>query len=379
MKTLIKNVQNHVVYYPTPINLSYLWSFGSLIGVFLGLQIVTGILLAMNYTPHIAYAFASVEHIMRDVPYGWLLRYMHANGASMIFIFIYAHMARGLYYQSYAHPRQEVWYSGVTLFILMAGTAFLGYVLPWGQMSYWGATVITNIITSIPLIGEPLVIWIWGGFSVNNATLNRFFSLHFVLPFVIAALAILHILLLHRVGSSNPMGVECTDVDYVPFFPYFFYKDLFAFLVAFFFFWCICIWAPNMFGHPDNYIPASPMTTPSHIVPEWYFLPFYAILKSIPSKLGGAIAMGASMALLYALPHLDQSETAGPRFKTFHHLFFTLFVLDVILLGWVGGKAPTPALVSINQVLTFGYFFHILFILPVLGLVAHRDRAQAAQ
>lgn len=363
---LTQAAENHLVSYPSPINFSYFWSFGSLLGVTLGVQIFTGVILAMNYTPHIDLAFDSVEHIMRDVSGGWFMRYMHANGASMIFILMYAHMMRGIYYQSYKRPRHHVWNSGALIFILMAGTAFLGYVLPWGQMSYWGATVITNILSAVPVFGEPLVTWIWGGFSVNNATLNRFFALHFVLPFLIAALALVHIVLLHQVGSSNPMGIE-SDLDYIRFTPYYFWKDVAGFLFFLLFFLSIVLYKPNMFGHPDNYIKASSMVTPTHIVPEWYFLPYYAILKSIPDKLGGAFAMAASMACLFLLPLVDTSRVSNVKCKLLHESTFFIFVLVVALLGWLGGRAPTGVIVTLNQVLTFYYFFHFLIIIPSIS------------
>jgi len=363
---LVQNIENHIINYPTPVNFSYFWSFGSLIGLTLGIQILTGIFLAMHYTPHIDLAFESVNHIMRNVAGGWFFRYAHANGASMIFILMYTHMLRGLYYQSYKRPRHHVWNSGVLIFILMAGTAFLGYVFPWGQMSYWGATVITNILSAVPIFGEPLVTWIWGGFSVNNATLNRFFALHFVLPFVIAALALIHIVLLHQVGSSNPTGLE-SDVDYVRFTPYFFWKDVVSFLVFILFYLYIVFYKPDVFGHPDNYIKANSMVTPTHIVPEWYFLSYYAILKSIPDKLGGAVAMGASMAFLFLLPIIDISKYSYVKCKLFHEVTFFIFVLVVLLLGWLGGRAPTGVIVTFNQLLTFYYFFHLLVIIPGLG------------
>ena len=363
---LIQGVENHIISYPTPINFSYFWSFGSLIGITLGIQILTGIFLAMNYTPHIDLAFESIEHIMRDVSGGWFFRYLHANGASMIFILMYTHMLRGLYYQSYKRPRHHVWNSGVLIFVLMAGTAFLGYVLPWGQMSYWGATVITNILSAVPIFGEPLVTWIWGGFSVNNATLNRFFALHFVLPFVIALLAIIHIVLLHQVGSSNPTGLE-GELDYVRFTPYFFWKDIVGFLIFLLFYLIVVFYTPNLFGHPDNYIKANSMVTPTHIVPEWYFLPYYAILKSIPDKLGGAIAFAASMGFWFLLPIIDVSHVSYVKCKIFHESTFFVFVLVVMLLGWLGGRAPTGIIVSFNQFLTLYYFFHLLVIIPFLG------------
>jgi quinol-cytochrome oxidoreductase complex cytochrome b subunit len=365
---IAQNAENHLVNYPTPVNFSYFWSFGSLIGLILGVQILTGLFLAMNYTPNIDIAFESVNHIMRNVSAGWFFRYLHANGASMIFILIYIHMARGMYYQSYKNPRNHVWNSGVLIFILMAGTSFLGYVLPWGQMSYWGATVITNILSAVPILGEPLVTWIWGGFSVNNATLNRFFALHFVLPFIIAALAIFHIVLLHQVGSSNPLGIDLS-VDFIRFTPYFFWKDAVGFLFFILFYIFIALYKPDIFGHPDNYIKANAMVTPTHIVPEWYFLPYYAILKSIPDKLGGAIAMGASMAFLFLLPLIDTSKYSYVKCKFMHEISFYIFVLTVLLLGWLGGRAPTGIIVTFNQILTFYYFFHLLVIIPGLSLL----------
>lgn len=366
MLQLIKNIENHIRHYPTPINLNYFWSVGSALGIFLALQLVTGLFLAIHYIPHADYAFYSVEtHIMREVNGGWLVRYMHSNGASIIFILLYTHIARGLYFQSYKTPRESVWMSGVTSFILIAGAAFLGYVLPWGQISYWGATVITNIITSIPVIGEALVIWIWGGFSVTSATLTRFFALHFILPFVIAGLALIHLLLLHRVGSSNPTGLQLGSNDMTRFYPYFALKDLFAFLVVLSFFIWVVGYRPNIFSHPDNYIAANPMVTPAHIVPEWYFLPFYAILRAIPNKLGGAVAIAGAIILLYLVPLLDRSRISGPEFK-FGWTFLTLvFILDVLLLGWIGGKAPTPFLVLVDQIATFYYFAHFIVILPL--------------
>lgn len=368
MLQLSKNVENHIRHYPTPINLSYFWSIGSALGIFLALQLITGLFLAIHYIPHADYAFNSVEiHIIREVSGGWLVRYIHSNGASIIFILLYAHMARGLYFQSYKTPREAVWISGVTAFILMAAAAFLGYVLPWGQISYWGATVITNIITSIPVIGEALVIWIWGGFSVTSATLTRFFALHFILPFAIAGLALLHLLLLHRVGSSNPSGLVSNGLDITRFFPYFALKDTFVLLLCLIFFIFVVGFTPNMFSHADNYIPANPIVTPAHIVPEWYFLPFYAILRAIPSKLGGAIAIGGSMALLYLLPYLDRSTVAGPEFKVAWITITLVFIFDVLLLGWIGGQAPTPFLVLVDQIATLYYFIHILVIIPAIS------------
>ena len=268
---IIAFLDNHIIHYPTPINLTYAWSFGSSAGICLIIQMVSGIFLAMHYTPHIDLAFSSVEHIMRDVNHGWLIRYIHANGASMFFIVVYCHIFRGLYYGSYMHPRQLLWCTGVLIFILMMATAFMGYFLPWGQMSFWGATVITSLVTALPVIGQTIVDWLWGGFTVNNATLNRFFSIHFFLPFVIAGLTIIHLALLHKDGSTNPLGAE-SGGDKISFYPYFFVKDLYAFFVFVFIFAVFVYFFPNTLGHPDNYIPADPMHTPAHIVPEWYFL-----------------------------------------------------------------------------------------------------------
>ena len=311
-------INDHLVDYPTPTILNYFWGFGSLAGFCLTVQIISGLCLSMHYTPHIDYAFNSVEHIMRDVNYGWLLRFTHANGASMFFIVVYIHMARGLFYSSFANPRAYVWYSGVVIFILMMATAFTGYVLPWGQMSFWGATVITNLFSAIPLIGKSVAQWLWGGFSVDNPTLNRFYTLHFVLPFIIAALVVLHIALLHEHGSNNPMGID-TDVDAVGFYPYFVWKDLFGLSIFITFFGVVVFFYPNTLGHPDNYIPANPLVTPAHIVPEWYFLPFYAILRAIPDKLGGVAAMGGAIAILFLLPSLYDPKILGPRFKPLYN------------------------------------------------------------
>src|SRR3990167_4842275 len=308
-KSLFAVVNNHIIDYPTPINLNYFYGFGSLAGIMLVVQILTGIFLAMHYTPHIDLAFNSVEHIMRDVNNGWLIRYTHANGASFFFIVVYVHIFRGLYYGSYITPREGLWCSGVVIFILMMATAFMGYVLPWGQMSFWGATVITNLFSAIPLIGESIVTWLWGGFSVDNPTLNRFFALHYLLPFILVALVILHLVALHRHGSNNPTGVEVkTPKDTIPFHPYYTIKDFVGFGVYFIIFAGFIFFAPNYLGHPDNYIEANPMVTPPHIVPEWYFLPFYAILRSVPNKLVGVIAMFSAIGVLFALPWLDKNQ-----------------------------------------------------------------------
>ncbi|MFO1069480.1 MAG: cytochrome b/b6 [Geminicoccaceae bacterium] len=353
--------------YPTPKNLNYFWNFGSLAGLMLVLQIVTGIVLVMHYTPHTSMAFESVEHIMRDVNYGWLLRYAHANGASMFFIVVYIHIFRGLYYGSYKAPRELLWMLGVVILLLMMATAFMGYVLPWGQMSFWGATVITNLFSAFPIVGEPIVTWLWGGFSVDNPTLNRFFSLHYLLPFVIAAVAFLHILALHQYGSNNPVGIDLTKKDKIPFHPYYTAKDLFGIAVFMLVYAGFVFYAPNALGHPDNYIPANPLSTPAHIVPEWYFLPFYAILRAIPDKLFGVLAMFAAIAVLFILPWLDTSKVRSAKFRPIYKVLFWVLVVDAIVLTWVGGKPPEGIYITIGRVATFYYFFHFLVLLPLLG------------
>lgn len=351
---------------PLPSNINYLWNFGSILGVCLVVQIITGIALAMHYTPHVDLAFISVEHIMRDVNYGWLLRYLHANGASMFFIAVYIHIARGLYYGSYTSPRELLWSVGVIIFLLMIGTAFLGYVLPWGQMSFWAATVITNMLSAIPWIGPDFVQLVWGGFSVDNATLNRFFSLHYLLPFLIAALVVVHFIGLHEHASNNPLGFN-SNVDKIPFHPYYTYKDLLGFLVFFAIFAFFVSFAPNVLGHPDNYIPANPLVTPAHIVPEWYFLPFYAILRSIPSKLGGVIAMVGAILILLTLPFLHTSEIRSSSFRPIQKRIFWVFVLDVLILGWIGGLPVEKPYILIGQIATVLYFTYFLIITPVVG------------
>ncbi|MBC8303591.1 MAG: cytochrome b N-terminal domain-containing protein [Pelagibacterales bacterium] len=365
---LVAWVDSHIVHYPSPINLNYAWSFGSTAGICLIIQILTGIFLAMHYTPHIDLAFSSVEHIMRDVNNGWLIRYMHANGASMFFIVVYCHIFRGLYYGSYMAPRQLLWCSGVLIFILMMGTAFMGYVLPWGQMSFWGATVITNLATAIPVIGQPIVTWLWGGFTVGNATLNRFFSLHFLFPFLIAGLSLVHLALLHRDGSNNPLGIDSSG-DQVPFYPYFFVKDLFAFFVFVLFFSFFIFYFPNTLGHPDNYIPANPMVTPAHIVPEWYFLPFYAILRSIPDKLGGVAAMGGALIILFFIPFTNTSEVRSSTFRPLFKFFYWLLVADFLILGWVGQKPVKDVFIVVGQIATVYYFLFFIVLIPALGII----------
>jgi ubiquinol-cytochrome c reductase cytochrome b/c1 subunit len=349
--------------YPAPSNLSYLWNFGVYSLICLAVQIVSGIILAMHYTPEIDLAFISVEHIMRDVNYGWLVRYIHANGASMFFIVVYLHSFRNLYYSSFTHPRQFLWIVGVAILLLMIITAFLGYVLPWGQMSFWGATVITNLITAIPVIGKEIVIWLWGGFSINNATLNRFFSLHYLLPFVIAGLVGLHLLLLHEVGSNNPTGLPA-DHDKSTFTPYYTIKDLYGVIIFLIFFSFFIFFAPNKLGHPDNYLPASPLVTPPHIVPEWYFLPYYAILRSIPDKMLGVFAMLASILTLFIVPVLLKPEIRSMQFRPFSRYLFWVFVIDCLLLGYIGGKPVQYPYLEIGQVATIFYFFYFFIIYP---------------
>jgi len=358
------------VSYPTPRNLNYWWTFGGILTFMLAVQIVTGIVLVMHFTPEASMAFNSVEYIMRDVPYGWLLRYLHSNGASMFFLAVYIHMFRGMYYGSYKSPREVLWILGVIIYLVMMATGFMGYVLPWGQMSYWAATVITNLFSAIPVVGDPIVTWLWGGYSVGNPTLVRFFSLHYLLPFVIAGVVVLHIWALHVVGQNNPAGIDPqTDKDTVPFTPHATIKDtffiaLFSILYAWFVFEI-----PNFLGHADNYIPANPAVTPSHIVPEWYYLPFYAILRSIPNKLIGVIALFSSIGILVFLPWLDTSRVKSATYRPLYKQFFWLFVITCVLLGWLGSKPPEGAYVIISRLLTAWYFIHFIIVLPLLGLI----------
>ncbi len=353
--------------YPTPRNLSYLWSFGSLAGIALVIQIITGIVLAMHYTPHADYAFSSVERIMRDVNYGWLIRYTHAVGASMFFMVVYIHIARGLFYGSYKAPRELLWFLGVIIFLLMMATAFRGYVLPWGQMSCWGATVITNLFSAIPLVGDSIVTWLWGGFSVDNPTLNRFFSLHYLFPFLIVGLVVLHLAALHTHGSNNPTGVEVkSSKDTIPFHPYYTVKDFVGFGVFFLILFAFVFYAPNYLGHPDNYIPANPMQTPAHIVPEWYFLPFYAILRAVPDKLLGVILMFASILVWFALPWLDRSKIKSGAYRPTFRWFFGLLIISFIALGYCGSQVPEGPIVLISRLATLYYFAYFLVILPLL-------------
>jgi len=358
------------VSYPTPRNLNYWWTFGGILTFMLVVQIVTGIVLVMHYTPEASMAFDSIEHMTRDVNYGWLLRYLHSNGASMFFLAVYIHMFRGMYYGSYKSPREVLWILGVIIYLVMMATGFMGYVLPWGQMSYWAATVITNLFSAIPVVGDPIVTWLWGGYSVGNPTLQRFFSLHYLLPFVIAGVVVLHIWALHVVGQNNPAGIDPqTDKDTVPFTPHATIKDtffiaLFSILYAWFVFEI-----PNFLGHADNYIPANPAETPSHIVPEWYYLPFYAILRSIPNKLIGVIALFGSIGILVFLPWLDTSRVKSATYRPLYKQFFWLFVITCVLLGWLGSKPPEGGYVIMSRLLTAWYFIHFIIVLPLLGLI----------
>jgi len=361
-------IDSHIINYPTPINLNYMWSFGSTAGLCLVIQILTGVFLAMHYTPHIDFAFNSVEHIMRDVNGGWILRYAHANGASMFFIVVYCHIFRGLYYGSYIQPRGLLWISGVVIFLLMMATAFMGYVLPWGQMSFWGATVITNLFSAIPYIGSYVVEWLWGGFSVDNATLNRFFSLHYLMPFVIAGITIVHLSLLHREGSNNPLGIN-TNVETIPFYPYFYVKDLFSFFILLAIFSFFLFFFPNVLGHSDNYIPANPLVTPPHIVPEWYFLPFYAILRSIPDKLGGVVAMISAIIALMFLPFINTSEVRSSKFRPIFGVFYWFLFFDFIILGWIGQNPVETPFIEIGIFATAFYFLSLLILIPLIGIV----------
>ena len=367
--SVIQTISNHVLSYPTPINFTYAYSFGSLVGLFFAIQLLTGIFLAMHYTCGIENAFSSVVYIMTDVKYGSLIRYMHANGASMIFILMYLHIARGLYYRSYLFTRRYLWWSGIAIFLLMMGTAFIGYVLPWGQMSFWGATVITSLVTAVPLVGEAIAYWIWGGFSVSNATLVRFFSIHYLLPFIITGLIGLHLVLLHEVTSSNPIQVA-PAMGKLPFHPYFTFKDIFAFTVTVVGFIVLNKFYPNLLGHSDNFLTANPLVTPAHIVPEWYFTPFYAILRACPDKLGGVIFMVSAILIWAVLPyyHIPQNSLVSPL-SVIHQVTFWIFCAIFFILLILGSKAATAPYVLASQVFTFAYFFYFLGIIPAIPLL----------
>ena len=356
--------------HPTPKNLNYWWNFGSLAGVTLVIMIITGIALAMNYTAHVDHAFDSVERIMRDVNGGWLIRYIHMNGASFFFIVVYIHMARSLYYGSYKAPRELLWILGVVIYLLMMATAFLGYTLPWGQMSFWGATVITNFFSVLPFVGEPIVNWLLGGYTVDNPTLNRFYALHYLLPFVIAGVILLHIVALHRFGSNNPLGIDIkSEKDMIPFHPYYTIKDFFG-LAVFLAIFCIFVFfVPNILGHPDNYVPADPMSTPAHIVPEWYLSPFYAILRAIPDKLLGVLAMFGAIGILFILPWLDRSPVRSAHYRPMYRVFYVIFIVNMLALGYLGVQNPEGIYILLGRACTAWYFIHFLVIMPLLNII----------
>jgi ubiquinol-cytochrome c reductase cytochrome b subunit len=374
---IVRLMHDSAVSYPTPRNLNYFWTFGGILVMMLMAQIITGVVLAMHYAADTTVAFASVEAIMRDVNWGWLIRYLHSNGASMFFIAVYIHIFRGLYYGSYKEPRELLWILGVIILLLMMAAAFMGYVLPWGQMSFWGATVITNFFTAIPIIGQPIQTLLIGGFAVDNATLNRFFSLHYLVPFMIVGVVVLHVWALHVVGQNNPLGIDVkSEKDTVPFTPYATSKDLFAMVCFLVFFAWFVFYMPNYLGHPDNYIEANPLVTPAHIVPEWYFLPFYAILRAITfnigpidSKLGGVLAMFGSIAILAFLPWLDTSKVRSGAFRPLFKIFFWIFGIVCVLLGWLGSRPAEGGYVLAAQICTAYYFAYFLIILPLLGFL----------
>jgi ubiquinol-cytochrome c reductase cytochrome b subunit len=362
---LVSIASKHAISYPTPSNLNYFWGFGSISGFLLIWQILSGVLLAIHYSPEISLAFNSIEHIMRDVCSGWLVRYCHSGGASIFFIIVYIHIGRALYFRSYR--KISLWYSGVVIFLLMMATAFLGYVLPWGQMSLWGATVITNIIGALPIVGKYIVSWLWGGFSVANPTLKRFFIIHFLLPLVLVVMALIHLTLLHSCGSTNPLGI-CAKMDSVRFYPKFIMKDIFGFLgIVGFLTLCTVFLYPNTLGHPDNYIKADSLITPAHIVPEWYFLPFYAILRAIPNKLGGVIAMFGSILILFALPVVGDFKAKSSKFIRLAQFMYWLFVSNVLILTWLGACVVEDPYVLISQISTTFYFLYFLVVLPALS------------
>ena len=361
-------MQKEYAVFPTPKNFNYFWNFGALAVVCLAIMIVTGIFLAMNYQPNTVLAFDSVQHIMRDVNYGWLIRYVHQNGASMFFVVTYVHIFRGLYYGSYKAPRELLWILGVVILLLMMATAFMGYVLPWGQMSYWGATVITNLFSAFPVIGPKIVTLLWGGFSVDQPTLNRFFAFHYLLPFVLIGVIFLHIAALHITGSNNPLGIDVkSPQDTLPFHPYYTIKDSVGICVYLIVFALLVFFAPNYLGDPNNFIPANPLQTPADIVPEWYFLPYYAILRSVPNKLLGVCMMFASILVMFVLPWLDTSRVRSARFRPIYRQIIWVWVAAVICLGVCGAHKPEGIWVILSRVCTLYYFLHYLVILPILG------------
>ena len=383
---IVRLAYDSLVDFPTPKNLNYWWTFGGILALCLGIQIVTGVVLAMHYVASADHAFNSVEHIMRDVNYGWLVRYMHANGASMFFVAVYIHMFRGLYYGSYKAPREVLWILGCVIYLLMMATAFMGYVLPWGQMSFHGAVVITNLFGALPIVGPAITTWLWGGYAVDAPTLNRFFSLHYLLPFMIAGVVILHIWALHVVGNGNPTGVNVqSKQDTVPFHPYYTVKDGFAISVFLLMFAAFVFFSPNALGDAVNYVPANPLVTPAHIVPEWYFLPFYAILRAVPDKLAGVLMMFGAIAMLFVLPWLDTSKVRSMRYRPTAKLYFFIFVLACLILGFCGGRLPDDhviphlstfqlldadlnSMVWLSRFAALYYFSYFLIILPILGL-----------
>ena len=367
--SLLKLVNSYLIDSPQPSNISYLWNFGSLLAGCLGLQIVTGLFLAMHYNPSVAEAFNSVEHIMRDVSYGWVIRYLHSNTASAFFFFVYLHIGRGIYYGSYRGTRKPVWVIGTIILIAMIGTGFLGYVLPYGQMSLWGATVITNLISAIPWVGQDIVEFIWGGFSVNNATLNRFFALHYILPFILVALVLMHLIALHdTAGSSNPLGIS-GNYDRISFAPYYLFKDLITFFIFFTVLSLFVFFSPNLLGDSENYIMANPMQTPSAIVPEWYLLPFYAILRSIPNKLLGVITMFAAILVILVLPLVDLGRTKGFQFRPLNKIGFFIFIANFLILLIIGAKHVEDPYVLIGQCATIFYFSYFSIIIPILSWI----------
>nr|ADC97445.1 cytochrome b [Empidonax traillii] len=366
---LLKMVNNSLIDLPTPSNISAWWNFGSLLGICLATQIITGLLLAMHYTADTSLAFTSVAHTCRNVQFGWLIRNLHANGASFFFICIYLHIGRGFYYGSYLY--KETWNTGVILLLTLMATAFVGYVLPWGQMSFWGATVITNLFSAIPYIGQTLVEWAWGGFSVDNPTLTRFFALHFLLPFMITGLTLIHLTFLHETGSNNPLGIS-SDCDKIPFHPYFSTKDILGFIILLLPLMTLALFSPNLLGDPENFTPANPLVTPPHIKPEWYFLFAYAILRSIPNKLGGVLALAASVLVLFLAPFLHMSKQRTMTFRPLSQLLFWTLVANLLILTWIGSQPVEHPFIIIGQLASFTYFTILLILFPIIGTLENK-------